>query len=203
MSIIVANDLISIDSQECLSSADMGHLYEKIIPTARFFGFLKLPRDLKVHLKICNKEEFEKEKQITDFKDICDIVAFTYNINHVCVLRRDCLKDRVSDDFYDAVIVHECTHIFQLYNSRLPQNKYVWLYETVACYLAGQKKTYTGMASVTWKNFVDDFYNVSDCYGLAYVFGEKLFLACSEDVLKIIKTPDKYEILLKNLFYSI
>lgn len=197
------DDFFGVDSIENLKGVYTDNLEERIISVAHFFGFQFLPKDLKLHLQICNRDDFEKARVKTNLSKIRDMLAFTCNVNHIYVLQRDCLSEWVSDSSYAAIIVHECVHIFQLYYSRLPQKQYVWLYEAVACYLAGQKKDYVGAIGVSWQNFADNFYGITNCYGLAYAFGEQLFLQHNTIALEIIKDPKKYETILKNMFYSI
>ena len=196
------SELINVVSHERLASVEMESAYDRIISVASYFGIIQLPEDIRIHIHICDKAEFEDIRQGIGINIIDEAVAFVSDINHIYVIKYDCIKRFLSKSSYSAIILHECIHVFQLYYSKLPQSQYIWLYESVACYLADQKKQYDRRSEKLWDAFVNDFYNVPDCYGLAYDFGRKLFETYYDEVLSIIKYPEKYWERLVDLFYA-
>ena len=92
--------------------------------------------------------------------------------------------------------------ILQFYFSKIPSRQYVWLYESIACYLAGQKKKDNSLKIEAWDVFENDFYNMQDCYGVAYRFGEAIFRLYPNESLTIIKHPEIYKERLIEMYNS-
>lgn len=184
-----------------LEALKQERLYENIIAIADFFGIGDLPDELLIKIYICQEEEFLKKARLY-IEDSSQVIAFTCDVNKIYVLEYECINDRYSINEYEALIIHECTHVFQAYFSMLPPEQYVWLYETVACYLAKQEKTYTGRNRVLWDDFVNDFYKIDECYGLAYIFGKEIFNCFGEEILNVLKNPEAYTDRLKWIYDS-
>lgn len=193
-------NLLSLNSPDDLCYLDTVALSESIDSIAHFFGFSYLPEEIRIRLFICDQKNFEDVKQKTEFKETRSIIAFTYDVNRIYIMHYQAVKNSITKESYISIILHECTHIFQFYFSKLSQRKYVWLYESIACYLSGQKKQYKKLANYSWDSFVTDFYHMPDCYALAYKFGEALFRVYPSLVLDIIMWPDTYEDRLIELF---
>lgn len=177
-------------------------LVENIVSVADFFGFRSLPDKLKIKIYICNGAEFRLKKEKSHINGLDQVIAFTCDVNNIFVLEYRYVNSRYSLNAYDAVIVHECIHAFQAYFSMILPRQYVWLYESVACYLAKQKKLYDGKKEISWETFTNDFYSINDCYGLAYNFGEGIFKHFGDEILKVIKTPGVYTDQLAEVYNS-
>lgn len=167
----------------------LGVLTEKIVDVANFFGFLALPDEYKIKLRECNEPEFRQVVRQVYIGQMDYIVAFTCDANRIYVLSYANIKDRYSLRSYIGFIVHECVHVLYAYFSRLPFNRYAWLYESIACYLAKQEKTYSFNEFVPWERFTDNFYIINECYALAYNYGRLLFDYFGEDILNALKNP--------------
>lgn len=178
-------------------------LYKRLISAAEFFGFTYLPDELRIQMKKCDKNEFNNKRKTLLGGENDQIIAFTCNVNQIFFLEYRFVENQYSHKAYNAVIIHESIHVFQAYYSELPPSQYVWLYESVACYLAGQKIAYNPQKNVSWNNFVEEFYNIENCYGLAYKFGEALFRLYGDEVLCILKSPEEYEDKLIEVYNSI
>lgn len=195
-------DLITLDSMDNLPYEIKDALSHKILEVANLFGFTYLRDDLKIKLFICEKSDFENK-----MKDICinsseEIVAFQYNINCVFVLDYQNLNTKYSQAEYISVIIHECVHVLQFYYSKISSKQYVWLYESIACYLSGQKNKRDIIDIESWDVFESDFYNMKDCYGVAYRFGAALFQSYLAEAMVIIKYPEMYKERLIELYNS-
>ncbi len=177
-------------------------LSENIVSVADFFGFRSLPNELKIKIHICNGTEFKHKKEESYMNEPYHVIAFTCDINKIFVLEYTDVSSGYSLNAYDAVIVHECIHVFQAYFSMISPGRYVWLYESVACYLAGQKNPYGEKKGVSWEAFTNDFYRINDCYGLAYSFGKEIFRRFGGEILRVIKTPGAYTDQLMGVYNS-
>lgn len=133
-------DLCVLSTAGTIAYENRESLSENILSAAAFFGFSSLPDELKIKIHICSEEEFKQKKEELNI-DVPDfVIAFTCKINNIFILEYRNINRWYSLNAYNAVIVHECIHAFQTYFSMIPPKQYVWLYESVACYLAKQKK---------------------------------------------------------------
>ena len=64
---IEIKDLIVFDLQGYSLCGWTECFNKNIITVSNFFGFVSLPNDIKLHLHICEKDDFETVKQKTDF----------------------------------------------------------------------------------------------------------------------------------------
>ena len=195
-------DLITSDSMDSLPYEIIDDLSHKIFEIASLFGFTYLIDDLKVKLFICEESDFENKRKDIFIENSDKIIAFRYDINSIFVMKYENLKKHYSQSSYISVIVHECIHVLQFYFSRIPSKQYVWLYESIACYLAGQITKSDRFKIESWEIFENDFYNMKDCYGVAYRFGEALFRLYPTEALKIIKYPEMYKERLVEIYNS-
>lgn len=193
-------DLIKINYIDESLKTTKEVLFSKIVSIAKIFRFASLPDDLKIQIEFIEECFFEKLIESFSFDNTTNIVAVTCNVNRVFIKQYECIKRGFSIESYIAVIVHECVHIFQYYYSMIPQAQYVWFYEAIACYLAGQNKKYCQDRNCSWERFTSDFYSTPNCYELAYELGKALFNRCRNDVLDIIKEPSKYENIIKKMY---
>lgn len=176
-------------------------LDKKIKSVANFFGFSSLPEEYKIKIFFCNTEkmEFWKIKNKVSLPKFAQ--AYTISGNQIFILEYDCLKSKYSQNDYIAMIIHECVHVFQGYFSYISPIKYIWLYESVACFLAGQSNVSNQKDFEEWDVFISSFYSIKNCYGIAYNFGKKLIETNSRDfVLEILRNPIKHISYLKNLY---
>ncbi len=187
------HDLIASDSIDCLPYEIKNKLYHSIFCAAHFFGFTYFIDDLKIKLFIYEKSDFDKKKSELGIIKSDKLIAFMYNVNNIIVIKYDCIKERISLQSYMAIIVHEFIHVLQFYFSKISPGQYVWLYESIACYLAGQKKNRSSLKIETWEVFERDFYSMKDCYEVAYRFGEAIFRLYPKESLNIIKNPEFFK----------
>lgn len=178
-------------------------LSENIVSVAAFFGFSSLPDDLKIKIYICSEEEFKQKKEELHMNVPDYVVAFTCKINKIFIVEYKNIDCWYSLNVYNSVIVHECIHVFQTYFSMMSPKQYAWLYESVACYLAKQKKIYNRKNKILWETFTNDFYRINDCYGLAYNFGVEIFKQFGDEILRVIKRPEAYIVELMKVYNSI
>ncbi len=195
-------DLCVLSTAGTIAYENRESLSENILSAAAFFGFSSLPDELKIKIHICSEEEFKQKKEELNI-DVPDfVIAFTCKINNIFILEYRNINRWYSLNAYNAVIVHECIHAFQTYFSMIPPKQYVWLYESVACYLAKQKKAYNRKNKVLWETFTNDFYKINDCYSLAYNFGGEIFKQFGDDILRVIRKPEAYIVELMEVYNS-
>lgn len=185
-------DLCVLETTGTMPYENLESLCKNIVSIADFFGLKSLPDELKIKIHICSEAEFKYKKEELHMNESDSVIAFSCDVNKIFVLEYRDLNSSYSLNAYDAVIVHESIHAFQAYFSMIPPKQYVWLYESVACYLAKQKKSYDGKSGVSWDAFINNFYTINDCYGLAYNFGKASFKRFGDEVLRVIKAPEKY-----------
>lgn len=185
-------DLCILSGSGAMPYEGREHLLENIVRIADFFGFRSLPDELKLAIHICGGAEFKRKKEESGVNIPDHAAALTCGVNQIFVLAYRAVSSAYSRNAYDAMIVHECVHAFQAYFSMAPPGQYVWLYESVACYLAGQIKPYNEKNRVSWEVFTNDFYGIHDCYGLAYQFGNEIFARFGDEIRRVIQTPGAY-----------
>ena len=195
-------DLCVLNTTSTMPYKNWKSLFENIVSVADFFEFRSLPDELKIRIHICNEAEFKHKKEESNMNKPNCMVAFTCDVNKIFVLEYRDINSRYSLNAYDAIIVHECIHVFQAYFSMISPRQYIWLYESVACYLANQKKLYNGKNGASWETFTKDFYRINDCYGLAYNFGKEIFKRFGDEILRVIKTPEAYTDQLVEIYNS-
>lgn len=178
-------------------------LSERIVEVAYFFGFCNLCNELKLKIHICNELYFNRMKEKYCLNKNKYTIAFSCDINHIYVLDYNLICRAWKLNAYEAVIVHETVHVFHRYFSQLPPYEYVWLYESVACYLAKQENIYNFDKDILWNTFIKDFYSIKDCYNLAYIYGKAIFNEYGHEIYEVIKIPIKYENTLKEIFNSL
>lgn len=195
-------DLCVLNTLGTMAYENWKSLSENIVSVAAFFGFRSFPDELKIKIHICSGEEFKQKKEELHMNVPDYVIAFTCNMNKIFILEYRNIKRWYSLNAYNAVIIHECIHVFQTYFSMIPSKQYAWLYESVACYLAKQKKTYNRMHKVLWETFTNDFYRINDCYSLAYNFGIEIFKQFGDEILRVIKRPEVYIVELMEVYNS-
>jgi len=195
-------DLCFLSAAGAVTDENWETLAENIVSAAGFFGFRSLPDELKIKIHICNEAEFNCKKEELHLNGPEYAAAFTYDVNEVFVLEYSAVNRWYSLNAYYTVIVHECIHAFQAYFSMIPPGQFAWLYESVACYLAGQKRSYNGRDGASWLTFINDFYRIDHCYSLAYCFGEAVFKRFGDETLSVIKMPEAYMDQLEKVYSS-
>lgn len=195
-------DLCVFSTISTMPYENRGSLFENIVSVATFFGFRSLPDELKIKIHICNGAEFKLKKEESHMNELDQVIAFSSDINNIFVLEYGDVNSWYSLNAYDAVILHECIHAFQAYYSMISPRQYIWLYESVACYLAKQNKVFDKKNRVPWDTFTNDFYRINDCYGLAYNFGEAIFKQFGDEMLRLIKRPEEYMVELMEIYNS-
>lgn len=197
-----SGDLCVLSTAGTIAYENWESLFKNILSVATFFGFRSFPDELKIKIQMCNEEEFKQKKEEFNMNVPDYAIAFTCKINRIFILEYRNINRWYSLNAYDAVIVHECIHVFQMYFSMISPKQYAWLYESVACYLAKQKKAYNRENKVLWETFIHDFYKINDCYSLAYNFGIEIFKRFGNDILRVIRRPEAYIVELMEVYNS-
>ena len=193
--------IFSLISKEVYKN--ISKLSDEITAVSSFFGFQKLPQELKMHIHEFTLDDFQyiQQNNINVFSDsVNKLLAFTYNVNQIYVLNYESIKHCYSVRDYISIVVHECVHVLQAYYSRVPTSSYIWLYESVACYLSHQKKEYVVNKIVPWQDFICKFYYIDDAYAIAYEYGSLIFDAYDSEILDVIKEPTNYSDELRLLY---
>ena len=165
-------------------------LEHKIFRIAKFFNIRPLPDQYKIKVHFLSHLEMENNQNSNKISIQTDAIAYTFCTNEIFILKYEEVNKKNSKNEYISTFIHEMVHIFQSYFSKIPPNKCVWLYESVACFLANQNKKTLDLTPISWENFINNFYKFADCYKIAYKFGEKIFHNNSYDaILNILKNP--------------
>ena len=164
------------------STSDMlfYHLEKQAGELALLFGIPYLPTDLKIHIDILDKQAFEDKKSLHFGKSTgSEIVAFS--IVNICAVSYRTIHDQYTPEEYCRVILHELVHVLQRITTRISPEQNVWLYEAVACYLAGQRAdiSYGEKTHTPWDIFKKNCYAVPACYNIAYHLGAALMSSCA------------------------
>lgn len=193
-------DLCVFSSIGTMPYENKGSLFENIVSVAVFFGFRSLPDELKIKIHICSGTEFKIKREESHLNELDQVIAFTRDVNNIFVLEYRDINSCISSNAYDSIILHECIHAFQAYFSMISPRQYIWLYESVACYLAKQNKVFDEKNRVSWETFTNDFYRIRDCYGLAYNFGKAIFKQFGDEILRLLKRPEEYMVELMEIY---
>lgn len=153
----------------------------------------------KLQIIIFEWQEFNQIKQIL-FKNIKQDYVIAISTNKVITaLSHQAIINQYSADKYNRIILHECIHLMQARATGVNPTQATWLYESVACYLAGQKwhddQTIASSSKSnayrqystdkpSWHKFTTDFYNCPLCYKFAYQLGAALL--CNKHDFKSI-----------------
>lgn len=141
---------------------------------AAVFGIGHLVPAEKIRISVLDRNSFDIEIGLHFGKDARpDIVAFF--ADQIYVISYASIFQNYSLDSYIRVILHECTHALQKIATGVPPREAVWLYEAVACFLAGQvRESAEENCNFIWEELKSDFYSVQDCYDAAYWLGKEL-----------------------------
>lgn len=141
---------------------------------ALLFGISSLPSCNKIRIDIMGRKRFEIERSLHFGKNASpEIVSFS--TEHVCVVSYRVICNQYTPEEYRRVILHELVHVLQWIATRIPPERNVWLYEAVACYLAGQTADISRMKNAApWEMVKQSFYETPGCYGIAYHLGAAL-----------------------------
>lgn len=153
-------------------------LITKSLRLALLFEISHLPLERKISINIMDKNIFKQQKSFYLGKSASpEVVAFSTERIHVVSYRALC--DRYTCEEYHKVILHEVVHVVQQLATKVPPEKNVWLYEAVACYLAGQRTEIPQRGvPLPWDVVKQDFYAVPRCYSIAYHLGKSLLSGC-------------------------
>ena len=159
------------------------------------FGVSKLAEIEKIRIFILRKALFERERDLHFRKNATpDCVAFSSW--RIVVESYNDLKKCYSDIAYCKLVLHECIHVLQRFTTKVPACDAVWLYEAVACYLAGQEKVVPlrNIRDIEWDSLKYAFYDVKDCYAIAYKLGKEFFTQFgTATALKMCADPELCE----------
>ena len=125
------------------------------------------------------RERFETEKGLRFGKNASpEIVSFS--TERVRVVSYRVIDKQYTPEEYRKVILHELVHVLQRIATRIPPERNIWLYEAVACYLAGQKAEIPRMENAApWETVKQSFYATPGCYAIAYHLGMALLSDCA------------------------
>lgn len=98
-------------------------------------------------------------------------VAFTTEKIHIL---KEVEKYNPQNDIM-KIVIHEYVHFLQCYATGLSKTEYLWLYESIACYMAQQKRNVDCLPRTSWNTFKNNFYECPNNYDWAYRIGEYLF----------------------------
>ena len=173
-----------IYQMNCADSSAVEILFDRIEKQvgelALLFGISHLPDGYKIQIDILDQNAFDQRKSLHFGKSAgSTIVAFS--TVSICVVSYHAIHDRYTPEEYRQVILHELVHVLQQISTRVPPEQNAWLYEAVACYLAGQRADISNKekAHVPWYIFKKNFYLVPECYSIAYHLGAALLSDCA------------------------
>lgn len=178
-------------------------IVEKIKSVCSFFGFVTFPQELKISIQFVNRDEFERiflenSNEVSASKSVA---AITVDCNKIYVVDSHCTNEKIES--YSSIIVHERVHVAQMYYSKIKTSSCIWLYETMAVFLSGQKPLTNDFPKPTWETFTSNFYSHKYCYGAAYLFAKKLFDNYpKEQILSAIKYPTANFDWFKNIYIT-
>lgn len=168
-----------ICGEEEASDALFCPLAEQAEKLALLFGILHLPPDCRIRIDILGLEPFEREKGL-HFGKSADPEIVAFSTEHVCAVSYRAIRSRYTPEEYRRAILHEFVHVLQWITTRVPPGQNVWLYEAVACYLAGQAADISRKENaVPWNMVRQNFYAVPGCYRIAYHLGAALLSDCT------------------------
>ena len=178
---IYETDIYQMDCADSSAAEILVDRIEKQVgELALLFGISHLPDGYKIQIDILDQNTFDQRKSLRFGKSAgSKIVAFS--TVSICVVSYHAIHDRYTPEAYRQVILHELVHVLQQISTRIPPEQNAWLYESVACYLAGQRAdiSNTEKAHVSWHVFKENFYMVPECYRIAYHLGAALLSDCA------------------------
>ena len=173
-----------IYQMNCADSSAVEILFDRIEKQvgelALLFGISHLPDGYKIQIDILDQNAFDQRKSLHFGKSAgSTIVAFS--TVSICVVSYHAIHDRYTPEEYRQVILHELVHVLQQISTRVPPEQNAWLYEAVACYVAGQYADISNKekSHVPWHIFKKNFYMVPECYSIAYHLGAALLSDCA------------------------
>lgn len=146
-----------------------------LVSLALFWKIPSLPDDCKVRIVFVEKTQFEQELVLRGLeRHISDLAITTDKI----FIKKHTDWDTIcSQKEYQQLVLHECVHMLQMYASTtLPEN-HIWLYESIACYMAGQRGNCPAYSTLMpqWSKFCSSFYVCPNAYYWAYKVGAYIF----------------------------
>lgn len=163
----------------------------KLRNCADLFCIKKLPDDMRIIIHIC--DDIDSGVYWLDSYRNMKASAITADVREIYVQKPSFNSSTEVDlHMFKKQIIHECVHAFQAYYSLVLPNKYIWLYESIACFLADQYVKRDEVNNVSWDDFVNSFYLIDGCYAIAYSYGKTLFDSLGIKVLERIKQPQLY-----------
>ena len=159
---------------------------DTLVSLALFWKIPPIPDDCKIRVVFLEKVQFEQQLISCGLETHKSIFAVT--TDRIFIRKYSDLCGICSRKEYRKLVIHECIHMLQMYSTTLIPRNYIWLYESVACYMAGQKEESTeqNLSIPQWKEFCTSFYTCTNAYYWAYKVGEYIFDNYNqEQILKI------------------
>lgn len=159
---------------------------DTLVSLALFWKIPSLPDDCKIRIVFLEKVQFEQELVLRGLENhISDLAVTT---DRIFIRKYSDLKTACSQTEYQQLVLHECIHMLQMYATTIMPGNHIWLYESIACYMAGQtggcKKH--SILIPQWNEFCSSFYTCSNAYYWAYKVGAYIFSNYNqEQILKI------------------
>lgn len=169
----------------------LNSLETKLLELASFWEISYLPVDCRIRIIFLNKQEFRTElmqRGIINHKNDYAITS-----DRILILKYCFVENKCSINEYHKVIIHECVHMLQMYSTAVLPGKQVWLYESIACYMAGQDEACNvdSVEKPAWELVCSSFYSITNSYNWAYRIGKYIFDNNShERILEISKDSD-------------
>lgn len=148
---------------------------DALVNLAAFWEIPSLPDDCKIKIVFLEQAKFKRELILSGLeKHISD---FAITTDKVLVKKYTDVENILSPKEYQQIVVHECVHILQMYTTAIMPRNHVWLYESIACYMAGQDHVNVNRkeAIPKWNLFCSSFYSCSNAYYWAYKVGAYIF----------------------------
>ena len=167
------NSIFRVDTRhDQINNSVLECINGRAVDLAYAFGIHALPSDLKLCIHLCEYEQFiELADKFGISKQYNECLAFCYDA--IYAIEYTYIDATQIEDDYCKIILHECIHLLQHISTGLMPIKAIWLYESIACYLADQKMNIPACLP-SWQSFHSDFYSIKDNYAIAYLFGKEL-----------------------------
>lgn len=193
MQVVHENEIFCIESdyENMIQVSDL--IDNRGTELAQKVGINRLPHEYKIRIQLMRKEKFEKEKSLF-LKVKTDFECYAFSTYCIKAVAYEEIKSKIKMQAYCKMILHEVIHVLQHISTAIHPDSAVWLYESIACYLAEQFPDYDVLAFPEWKKIKEDFYAVRDCYSIAYLIGKYLFDTFTfDEVMNLSKEIDRAE----------
>lgn len=146
----------------------------QLLNLAMFWKIYSLPEECKINIVFLNPSQFEDKLLLYEFENTHFVTAITKE--KIFIKKNDNLEEAFTTKEYQQIIIHECVHMLQMYSTSILPCQQIWLYESIACYMARQLDDCVEKEQVpSWNEFSSSFYTCKNAYYWAYKVGEYIF----------------------------